>query len=47
MKSADGSELVYADLTREELAMIEELEREMAESRGREGVIILAFQPRR
>ncbi len=44
LKSSDGSELAYAELSREELVMIEDLERTMKQ--GRDGLILLAFEPK-
>ncbi len=42
MKNTDGSALEYAELSREELAMIENLERTM--KKRRDGLILLAFE---
>ncbi len=42
LKNTDGSELEYAELSREELVMIENLERTMKERR--DGLILLAFE---
>ena len=45
LKNTDGSELKYADLSEEELLLIESLESTMKERR--EGLILLAFESKK